>query len=72
MKTQISRNTKHIALTAIAALCLTSLAAHADETANDAPTLTVRYSDLDLGTQAGATALYNRIRHAAEQVCGDR
>ena len=36
----------------------------------DVPTRTVRYADLDLNTQKGATVLYNRIRHAAEQVCG--
>jgi hypothetical protein len=32
--------------------------------------LRTRYSDLNLDTQAGAAALYQRIRHAAEQVCG--
>lgn len=73
MKTNTSRNTKRITLATVAALCLSSAAigAYADETGNDVPTVTVRYSDLDLGTQAGATALYNRIRRAAEQVCGD-
>jgi UrcA family protein len=30
----------------------------------------VRYSDLDLTTQAGADTLYHRIRGAARQVCG--
>jgi len=73
MKTITLRNTKHIALAAAAALCVSSVAvgAYAGEAVNDVPTRTVRYSDLNLGTQAGATALYNRIRHAAEEICGD-
>lgn len=71
MKT--NTNTKRITLATIAALCLSSAAigAYAEETGNDVPTRTVRYSDLDLGTQAGAKALYQRIRYAAEQVCGN-
>lgn len=71
MKT--NTNTKRITLATIAALCLSSAAigAYAEETGNDVPTRTVRYSDLDLGTQAGAKALYRRIRYAAEQVCGN-
>lgn len=73
MKTNTSRNTKRFTLATVAALCLSSAAigAYADETGNDVPTVTVRYSDLNLGTQAGATVLYNRIRNAAAQVCGD-
>jgi UrcA family protein len=73
MKTNTSRNTKRIALATIAALFLSSAAigAYADDTANDVPTRTVRYSDLNLDTQAGAKALYQRIRYAAEQVCGN-
>ena len=34
-------------------------------------TLTVKYSDLNLTTDAGATLLYNRIRGAAHFVCGE-
>jgi UrcA family protein len=73
MKTNTSRNTKHITLATVAALCLSSAAisAYADETGKDVPTVTVRYSDLNLGTQAGAKVLYSRIRYAAEQVCGN-
>lgn len=73
MKTNTSRNTKRITLAAVAALCFSSAAigAYAGETGNDVPTRKVRYSDLNLGTQTGAIALYNRIRQAAEQVCGD-
>jgi len=71
MKT-ITRNSKHF-LAGVAAVCLASVAitAHADEAANGVPTRTVRYSDLDINTRAGATVLYARIRYAAQQVCGD-
>jgi UrcA family protein len=33
------------------------------------PDVTVRYADLNISTQAGAEKLYERIRHAAAQVC---
>ena len=71
MKT-ITRNSKHV-LAAVAAVCLASvtIVAHADEAANGVPTRTVRYSDLDINTRAGATVLYARIRYAAQEVCGD-
>src|SRR5215467_8264036 len=36
-----------------------------------AKSIRVSYADLDLSTQAGATTLFNRIRGAARQVCGD-
>ena len=64
----ITRNTKSFTMAAIAAVCLASVTiiAHADEAAR-----TVRYSDLNLNTQAGAAVLYKRIRNAAEEVCGD-
>jgi UrcA family protein len=73
MKTITSHNTKRITLAAVTALCLSSAAigAYADETGKEVPTVTVRYSDLNLGTQAGAKALYSRIRYAAEEVCGN-
>ncbi|MDB6107141.1 MAG: hypothetical protein JWO52_7140 [Gammaproteobacteria bacterium] len=35
----------------------------------DAPTLIVKYGDLDVSTAQGATALYGRIRSAAKTVC---
>ena len=71
MKT-ITRNSKNF-LAAVAAVCLASvtITAHADEAANGVPTRTVRYSDLDINTRAGASVLYARIRNAAQQVCGD-
>jgi UrcA family protein len=71
MKANTLNNAKHIALAAVVAFGLSTVAvgAYAGET-NDVPTRTVRYSDLDLNSQKGVTVLYNRIRQAAEQVCG--
>jgi UrcA family protein len=64
----ITRNTKSFTMAAVAAVCLASVTinVHADEAAR-----TVRYSDLNLNTQAGAAVLYKRIRNAAQEVCGD-
>jgi UrcA family protein len=72
MKTNTSNNSKQILWALVGAVSLAAAGgvAHAD-TAFDVPARTVHYSDLDLNTQAGAAALYNRIRSAAEQVCGD-
>jgi UrcA family protein len=72
MKTITLHNTRHLAMTAIAAigLAVAAVGARAGET-DEVPTRTVRYSDLDLGTQRGVAVLYNRIRQAAQQVCGD-
>jgi UrcA family protein len=61
---------KHVALAAVAALCFATATVYAGE-ANETQTRTVRYADLDVGTPAGAAALHDRIRNAAEQVCGD-
>ena len=71
MKT-ITRNSNNF-LAAVAAVCLASvtIVAHADQAADGLPTRTVRYSDLNLNTQAGAAVLYQRIRNAAKEVCGD-
>jgi UrcA family protein len=33
------------------------------------PTVKVDYSGMDLSTNTGATLLYHRLRHAADQVC---
>ncbi len=70
MKTHTLNNTKHIALAAVVAFGLSTVAfgAYAGQT-NDVPTRTVRHADLDLNTPKGATVLYNRIHQAAEQVC---
>ena len=71
MKTFKMNNAKHFLAAAVAAVSLGSVAvaAHADPA--DAPTRTVHYSDLNLNTPAGVAALYNRIRYAAQLVCGD-
>jgi UrcA family protein len=37
----------------------------------DAPSVTVRYDDLNLSTSAGVNALYRRISTAARAVCPD-
>ena len=57
-----------LALTACVGMLSTASAAPSDD-AGDAPKITVRYSDLDLSTEAGAKSLYNRISMAARQVC---
>jgi UrcA family protein len=38
---------------------------------NDAPTVTVKYSQESLATDDGVSILYRRIRFAATQVCPD-
>jgi UrcA family protein len=40
-------------------------------TADAVDSVVVRYSDLDLATPAGASALYHRIQRAASTVCPD-
>ena len=37
---------------------------------NDVPTVTVQYSDLNLSSTQGARSMLQRIRHAANSVCG--
>jgi UrcA family protein len=64
---------RHIALAALAVAALipvaTALAEVPDGSA--APQAVVKYADLDLTSDAGATALLRRIEAAARQVCGD-
>jgi len=52
----------------VSSLLLTELSTAA---ANDeaAPSVTVRYHDLNLNSPQGVASLYGRIRGAAEQVC---
>jgi UrcA family protein len=67
----IAQNRKNlIAAVAAALIGSATVVAHAD-TVNDVPSVTVKYSDASLETQAGAAKLYNRIYLAAVQVCGD-
>ena len=39
--------------------------------ADDTRSVAVHYSDLNLNTEAGASALYSRLVRAARNVCGD-
>jgi UrcA family protein len=48
------------------ALCSASVQA-----AEDVPSKTVKFADLNITSQAGAKALYGRIRAAAQDVCHD-
>ena len=72
MKTLKMNNAKHFLFAAVATVAFGSVAvaAHADQ-AVEVPTRTVHYSDLNLNTQAGVASLYNRIRNAAQLVCGN-
>jgi len=51
--------------------CLAGSALAQDRPGNYAKVMTVRYSDLNLSTTAGATTLYHRIVGAAHYVCGE-
>jgi len=72
MNTFTLRHSKKVIFAAVAAASFAPVmqAAQAAEVANDRPAFVVRYSDLNIDTQAGAAKLYQRIQHAAEQVCG--
>ena len=67
MEMLISRGAMRRMLTGLAAACLLGGAALAAPGHH----LTVKYSDLNLGTEAGANVLYARIKGAARFVCGD-
>ena len=55
---------------AVVLACLTGTAL-AQDRPGAARVMTVRYSDLNISTTAGATTLYYRIVGAAHYVCGD-
>jgi UrcA family protein len=68
------KNTRRLSLwtAALAAAAAFSTLAQAQDTlGSDAHQLTVRYSDLDVNTVAGASVLYRRLQGAAHFVCGD-
>lgn len=72
MKTFTLRNSKNVLVAAVAVMSFVSVASLAQASDfNDRPAMTVHYSDLNLSTQVGAATLYNRIRSAARQVCGN-
>ena len=54
-----------VASLTLAAAFTLAPAVHADEI----PTMTVKYGDLDLSRPEGAKALYGRLNHAAQSVC---
>jgi UrcA family protein len=58
-----------LALTGAAVFAATAQAQTPD--LRDPHTVTVKYSDLNLASDAGVTKLYNRIRGAARFVCGE-
>jgi UrcA family protein len=64
LKTRSIAGTFAIAATMITVAAATPLRA-------ETPSARVAYGDLDLGTQAGVSALNSRIRRAADRVCSD-
>jgi UrcA family protein len=72
MKTFTLSNNRNLVFAAVAAVSLVSVAQFAQaDSADSRSALTVHYSDLNMNTEAGVAVLYNRIRHAAQQVCGE-
>ncbi|HXY75389.1 MAG TPA: UrcA family protein [Steroidobacteraceae bacterium] len=61
----------HAVRAAMAAFLLVGVAGVSEAGSPSAPTVTVRYSDLNLGTTQGNEALRARITAAARQVCGE-
>jgi UrcA family protein len=56
---------------ALVLACVTGTALAQDPSDASARVMTVRYSDLNLATTAGAATLYGRIVGAAHYVCGE-
>ena len=71
VRTMINTNSFRFFLAAAIWVALASgcTASPASSAYSDARKVTVRFGDLDLSNLQGATALYRRIRLAAEQVC---
>jgi UrcA family protein len=64
---------KNLGRLSLGTLALATLAATAQAaSATAVPTVKVRYSDLNVRTEAGAQLLYQRIRGAAHFVCGQQ
>jgi UrcA family protein len=63
--TLVRKSAFRIALAAVAVSAALSTIVRAD----DVRQIHVRYDDLNIHTDAGASLLLERIRHAAEQVC---
>ncbi len=64
---KLTRQTISAAVIGVFFTGIAALPAVADS--NDAPTMLVKFADLDLSHVEGATRLYGRIRLAAEDVC---
>jgi UrcA family protein len=60
----------HAAMLTAVSACMLAGMAQVARAAEPAPSVTVAYSDLNLGSAEGANALYARIVSAARQVCG--
>ncbi len=60
---------RSLALASVACL-LGAASTGASQPAHGVPSVTVSYGDLNLSTTQGANALYQRIRLAADTVCG--
>jgi UrcA family protein len=60
-----------IVAAAIVATTFGVQASHAQVAADDVdvPSVIVKYDDLNLGTEEGSRALYNRLEFAAQRVC---
>ena len=67
--TMNSRFSLRLMVASTAAIIMAATAAPAFADGTDAPTTTVRYSDLNLANTAGISQLYGRIRVAANKVC---
>jgi len=70
----ISQTLRQLSLTGLAlaaAACLAPSAQANGAPASAVPTLKVSYRDLDPNSEAGARLLYQRIRGAAQFVCGE-
>ncbi len=68
----VNSNRSSLGRVAVLAACLLAGSlgvAGAATPANEAPSVVVSYSDLDLTTTEGVHALYSRIAFAARQVC---
>jgi UrcA family protein len=64
----VARNTACVAAIVVAVYWLVPVHAMADQPGL-ARSVVVKFSDLDLSSAAGASALYRRFRHAAAVVC---
>ncbi|HEY3785474.1 MAG TPA: UrcA family protein [Steroidobacteraceae bacterium] len=74
MNTFIRRMTRPYALacvTAALAVSGSALAASPSSPLTPAPSITVRYDDLNLASDRGTAVLYQRIARAARDVCPD-